>query len=215
MLCAMDRRWWPSAFRLITSLVTALVCGSCVIVHADADTLAAMAAGHIDAVTAKLKPVSKKPVAAGYVQLGVAPYAGALSSTWWDRDLGVGGRVIVKTGHGKIESKLVKLGWPIARISTLAPHFGAAAVGPFNQETQMIPVIGLESNADDQKSMPEGSFAAKQPARLVKAISSELGITDCKTHFSDGWLALTLLQTLRSSAGSWSSTSLPLVSWEV
>jgi aminopeptidase I len=138
----------------------------------------AMAAGHIDALTARLKPVSKKPCTAGYLQLGVAPYAGALNPTWWDRDLGCGGRVIVKNSEGKIETKLVRLDWPIARISTLAPHFGAVANGPFNPETQMTPVIGLECSEDDQKSLPAGTFVATQPARLVKAISSELGITD-------------------------------------
>src|SRR5690554_4215761 len=137
-----------------------------------------MAAGHIDALTAKLKPVSKKPCTAGYLQLGVAQYAGGLNSTWFDRDLGVGGRVIVKNSDGRIESRLVKLDWPIARISTLAPHFGAAAQGPFNRETQMTPVIGLESSEDDQSKLPAGTFAASQPARLVKAISGELGITD-------------------------------------
>lgn len=100
--------------------------------------------GHVDALTAKLKPVSKKPDSHGYVQLGVAPYAGALNSTWWDRDLGVGGRVLVKNSAGKIETKLVKLDYPIARIPTLAPHFGSAAVGPFNLETQMVPIVGLE-----------------------------------------------------------------------
>lgn len=73
----------------------------------------AMIAGHVDALTARLKPVSTKTTKAGYVQLGVAPYAGALNSTWWDRDLGIGGRVLVKDGTtGKIETKLVKLGWP-------------------------------------------------------------------------------------------------------
>jgi len=51
---------------------------------------------------------------------------------------------MMKTAEGKIESRLVNLDWPIARISTLAPHFGAAAAGPFNRETQMTPVIGLE-----------------------------------------------------------------------
>jgi len=45
----------------------------------------AMAAGHIDALTARLKPISKKPNSAGYVMLGVAPYAGGMNSTWWDR----------------------------------------------------------------------------------------------------------------------------------
>jgi hypothetical protein len=73
---------------------------------------AAILAGHVDALTAKLKPIPKLRNKAGYVQLGVAPYAGALNSTWWDRDLGVGGRVLIKESSGKITSKLVKLDWP-------------------------------------------------------------------------------------------------------
>jgi aminopeptidase I len=156
---------------------------------------AAIVAGHIDALTAKLKPIPKLRTKAGYVQLGVAPYAGALSDTWWDRDLGIGGRVLVKE-NGKIVTKLVKLDWPIAKIPTLAPHFGAAANGPFNKETQMVPIIGLDnsdfnganiSTSRDEaewKASPlggEGAFAANQPERLVKAISSELGIADYST----------------------------------
>lgn len=76
---------------------------------------AAIVAGHIDALTAKLKPISRVPNKAGYIQLGVAPYAGAPNNTWWDRDLGIGGRVLVREGD-KIVTKLVKLDWPIARI---------------------------------------------------------------------------------------------------
>lgn len=155
---------------------------------------AAVIAGHIDALSAKLKPVSKVPNKAGFVQLGVAPYAGALNSTWWDRDLGIGGRVLVKE-NGKVVSKLVKLGWPIARIPTLAPHFGAKANGPFNKETEMVPIIGLDNSDLDGRSVAvegkegepkpvllggEGSFTATQPQRLVKAIAKELGIDDCK-----------------------------------
>lgn len=141
---------------------------------------AAILAGHVDALTAKLKPVSNVPNKAGYVQLGVAPYAGGMNSTWWDRDLGIGGRVLVKEGS-KIITKLVKLGYPIAKIPTLAPHFGAPANGPFNQETQMTPIIGLESA--ESSSQPAsvakaGTFAATQPPRLVRAIASELGIKE-------------------------------------
>lgn len=44
--------------------------------------------------------------------LGVAPYAGALNRTWFDRDLGIGGRVLVKQSDGKIATRLVKLSWP-------------------------------------------------------------------------------------------------------
>jgi aminopeptidase I len=149
---------------------------------------AAVIAGHIDALTAKLKPIPKLRTKAGFVQLGVAPYAGALNSTWWDRDLGIGGRVLVKEGS-KIVTKLVKLDWPIARIPTLAPHFGAPSQGPFNQETQMVPIIGLDNSdvgaakeGDEWKASllgGEGAFTATQPERLVKTISKEIGITDC------------------------------------
>lgn len=157
---------------------------------------AAIVAGHIDAVTTKLKPVSNLRTKAGYVQLGVAPYAGGLNETWWDRDLGIGGRVLVKE-NGKVVQKLVKLDWPIARVPTLAPHFGAAAQGPFNKETQMVPIVGIDnsdlgsfSKADhegDFKSsiLSEATFAATQPERLVKAISDELGVRDCKNTSID------------------------------
>ncbi len=75
----------------------------------------AMIAGHIDALTARLKPTSTKPNAHGYIQLGVAQYAGALNETWWDRDLSIGGRVIVRDPKtGKTTVKLVKLDWPSA-----------------------------------------------------------------------------------------------------
>jgi aminopeptidase I len=69
----------------------------------------AMLAGHVDALTAKLKPIPKLRNKAGYVQLGVAPYAGGLNNTWWDRDLGIGGRVLVKESSGKSRSCLARL----------------------------------------------------------------------------------------------------------
>lgn len=79
---------------------------------------------------------------------------------------------------------------------TLAPHFGAAAVGPFNPETQMTPIIGLsksdivETNLEyvgdklaSFKFPPtlsddaaQKTFISTQPDRLVLAISKELGL---------------------------------------
>ncbi|KAL8383188.1 hypothetical protein RB595_006783 [Gaeumannomyces hyphopodioides] len=153
----------------------------------------AMIAGHIDALTARLKPVSSKPNKAGYVQLGVAPYAGALNQTWWDRDLSIGGRVVVRDEEtGKTTTKLVKVDWPIARVPTLAPHFGVGMMGTNNKETQAVPIIGLDnsdlfsapgtSGSSEQETKPylgggpAGSFAASQPPKLVKLITSELGL---------------------------------------
>ncbi|KAI4145440.1 MAG: hypothetical protein LQ340_006281, partial [Diploschistes diacapsis] len=97
----------------------------------------AMIASHVDSLAAKLKPVSLKANDEGYQLLGVAQYAGALNQTWLDRDLGIGGRVFVKNSDARIETKLVKLDWPIARIPTLAPHFGFPSEGQPNRETRM------------------------------------------------------------------------------
>ncbi|KAI0023647.1 aminopeptidase-like protein [Xylariomycetidae sp. FL0641] len=146
----------------------------------------AIIGGHIDALTARLKPVSNKPNKAGYIQLGVAPYAGALNETWWDRDLSIGGRVVVRDeASGKTSTQLVQLDWPIARIPTLAPHFGVGMMGRNNKETEAVPIIGLDNSdldaagsAPAQPLGPAGSFVAKQPPRLVRLISKELGLKD-------------------------------------
>ena len=152
---------------------------------------ASIIASHADVLTTRLKPISTLSTKAGYVQLGVAPYAGGLNNTWWDRDLGIGGRVLIKDNEtGKIDAKLVKLGWPIARIPTLAPHFGAAANNASaNKETQMVPIIGLDNSDVEGKQVEAewkpsllggaGTFAATQPERLVKAIAGELNVQDC------------------------------------
>ncbi|KAK3327610.1 peptidase M18 [Cercophora scortea] len=151
----------------------------------------AMIAGHIDALTARLKPTSTKPNNNGYIQLGVAQYAGALNETWWDRDLSIGGRVIVrdpKTGTTTI--KLAKIDWPIARIPTLAPHFGIGMMGHNNRETEAVPIIGLDnsdlfsSSSDSTPLEPlggAGSFISTQPPKLVKLIARQLGIEDYST----------------------------------
>lgn len=54
----------------------------------------------------KLKPVSKASKA-GFLQLSTQPYGGGLWHTWFDRDLGVAGRAIVKRGEGKYSHELV------------------------------------------------------------------------------------------------------------
>ena len=186
----------------------------------------AVIASHIDALTAKVKPVSTKQTKAGFQQLGIAPYAGALNQTWIDRDLGIGGRVFVKSGDsGKIETKLVKLGWPIARIPSLAPHFGIPAEGQANKETRMVPIIGLD-NSDVTGAKQEdqwkpsilggaGTFAATQPAKLVKAIAGEMGVQDCEYLDTQPQpskarkCSLIILQKMAASSTGSSKSSIP------
>lgn len=142
-----------------------------------------MVAGHIDANTAKLKPVSKKPInEAGCIQLGVAPYSGGLNPTWWDRDLGIAGRVVVRDPEtGKTATRLLKLGWPVAKVATVAPHLSNPVYfGDGNQETRMTPIIGLASAYAPAELQPlgaPGDFTHGQPPELVQLVAGELGIS--------------------------------------
>lgn len=56
----------------------------------------------------KLKPVSKGSKS-GYAMVNVEPYGGGLWHTWFDRDLGVAGRVLVRTPDGKMMHRLVRV----------------------------------------------------------------------------------------------------------
>ena len=53
----------------------------------------------------KLKPVSKS-VKSGYLTVNVETYGGGLWHTWFDRDLSVAGRVLVKQAN-ELKHKLV------------------------------------------------------------------------------------------------------------
>lgn len=81
----------------------------------------------------------------------------------------------------------------VAKIPTLAPHFGVGIMGTNNKETQAVPIIGLDnsdllagltgvsgtSTTGQGKPLgPPGSFVSRQPPKLVKAVGEQLGIAD-------------------------------------
>jgi aspartyl aminopeptidase len=75
-------------------------------------------AGHTDSPCLKIRPVSKKEKA-GYVMVNTETYGGGAWPSWFDRDLGLAGRVIIKRGTDQFESKLIHIERPILRIPTL------------------------------------------------------------------------------------------------
>lgn len=133
---------------------------------------------HIDSLTLKLKPVSKKGNEEGYQLLGVAPYSGGLSDKWFDRDLGYGGRVIIKK-DGKTYTKLVdSTPQPIAKIASLAPHFGLVLDGPFNKETEMVPIIGYSDETDPEPTEDElkAPLIKNHSLRLLRHVAKLAGV---------------------------------------
>lgn len=134
---------------------------------------------HADSLTAKLKPLSKKTNVEGYELLGVAPYGGTLNELWLDRDLGIGGRVLYKEGK-QFKSKLINSApHPIARIPSLAPHFGEPALPPFDKETQVVPVVGFsQGDEEDVATAQEKSSAlfGKHSLQLLRYVAQLAGL---------------------------------------
>lgn len=101
--------------------------------------------GHTDSPNLRVKPRSKRS-AAGCIQLGVECYGGGLWHTWFDRDLGLSGRVLVRN-ENKVEQRLVQIDRPLLRISNLAIHLQTSSereAFAYNKEEHLSPVLTME-----------------------------------------------------------------------
>eukprot|EP00897_Mesotaenium_endlicherianum_P003313 jgi/Mesen1/3009/ME000177S02281 len=112
-------------------------------------------AAHTDSPCPKLKPVSSA-VKSGFL----VPYGGGLWHTWFDRDLSVAGRVLLRTaappgggtgGGGGVTQRLVKVARPILRIPTLAIHLDRTidtdGFKP-NLESHLAPILATQLKAE-------------------------------------------------------------------
>ncbi|KAJ2786635.1 hypothetical protein GGI15_001350 [Coemansia interrupta] len=140
-------------------------------------------AAHTDSPCFKLKPVSKK-TNSGFLQVGVQVYGGGLWHTWFDRDLSVAGRVMVRDGSGGYAHRLVAIEEPIMRIPSLAIHLDRT-VGDafkFNKEVHLTPILATVAkalNGGDAKAASsdgDGDDGAAHHAILLERIARELGV---------------------------------------
>ncbi|XP_062202835.1 probable aspartyl aminopeptidase [Phragmites australis] len=115
---------------------------------------------HTDSPCLKLKPVSKV-TKGGYVEVGVQTYGGGLWYTWFDRDLTIAGRVIVREkreGMVSYAHKLVRVQEPIMRIPTLAIHLDRTISSEglkINNQNHLVPVLATSVKNEVQKLVGE------------------------------------------------------------
>ncbi|KAG8932944.1 hypothetical protein FRC02_000295 [Tulasnella sp. 418] len=113
-------------------------------------------ATHTDSPNLRVRPISKRSKV-GYMQVGVETYGGGIWHSWFDRDLGLAGRIVVASsgvssssddnktvGSAKYNSRLIRIDRPLLRIPTLAIHLerGVNDAFKFNNETEFIPILG-------------------------------------------------------------------------
>ncbi len=115
-----------------------------------------------------------------YLQVGVSTYGGGLWHTWFDRDLTVAGRVLVRDAAGAIATKLVHVPGPILRIPNLAIHLdrGVADAFKFNNEDQLVPVLATLSNkpASSAALQADKEAGAHHHSALLAVLAKTLGV---------------------------------------
>jgi aspartyl aminopeptidase len=97
-------------------------------------------AAHTDSPTLKVKPYPDAGVA-GWRQVAVEVYGGALWNSWLDRDLGVAGRLAAYDGS----TALVDIRRPLLRVPQLAIHLDRSVNSGLTLDPQqhLLPVWGL------------------------------------------------------------------------
>lgn len=129
---------------------------------------------HTDSPNLRLKP-NAAYAKEGYAQLGVEPYGGALLHTWTDRDLGLSGRVVLRRG-GALESALLRVERPIARVANLAIHLDRDVTTKgflVNKQTHLSPLLALGSAVS-----VESLIAAELSVAADQIMGYDLGLHD-------------------------------------
>jgi aspartyl aminopeptidase len=103
---------------------------------------------HTDSPNLRLKP-QPDTGSAGWRQLAVEVYGGALVNSWLDRDLGLSGRLVLR--HGEVV--LVRLDQPLARVPQLAIHLDRDVNERglvLDRQLHLTPVWGLGQPAEGE-----------------------------------------------------------------
>ena len=159
--------------------------------------------GHTDSPNLKVKTRSKRSAKSSpSIQIGVECYGGGLWHTWFDRDLGISGRVFCRTpsSSGVIQQRFIKIDRALLRIPNLAIHLQTAderKAFAVNNEDHLSPILAMAA----QKALSK-SIVAEDETKDGEAKDDDMSPkTD---DVKDGWKEYQeplLLQVLANELG--------------
>ncbi len=99
-------------------------------------------ATHSDSPTFKIKANAEIEAEKSFIKLNIEKYGGMLMAPWFDRPLGIAGRVLVKNGS-KIKEMLLHIDRNIVMIPSLAIHMNREANEgyKYNAQVDLLPVF--------------------------------------------------------------------------
>eukprot|EP00116_Pleurobrachia_bachei_P000827 sb/3461089/ len=140
---------------------------------------------HTDSPCLRVKQRSKHE-SVGYSQVRCECYGGGIWATWFDRDLKLAGKVMVRGEGGSISARLAHIDQPLLHIPTLAIHLDRTVneAFKFNKEEHLLPVLGLvEKELDGMPAEKKLTGVEKQQApfhthhtpKLVALLADNIG----------------------------------------
>ena len=134
-----------------------------------------LAGAHTDSPCLMVKP-QPEITKAGYFQLGVEVYGGALLNPWFDRDLSIAGRLVYRDANQQLKQTLVDFEQPVAMIPSLAIHLDREANSgrTINAQNHIPPVLMLS-----QDDRPKTDFRALLADKFLPPKSEVLDFELC------------------------------------
>ena len=122
---------------------------------------------HCDSPTFRIKPNAEMLCEGGITKLNTEVYGGPIMSTWFDRQLSLAGRVLIKTDDVmQPETRLLHIKRPLLQITNLAIHFNRQVNDgvKLSKQKDMLPLLGIVTDQLESGNM------------LMNVIAEELGV---------------------------------------
>lgn len=127
---------------------------------------------HTDSPTFRVKPNCEMTVENSYVRLNTEVYGGPILNTWFDRPLGIAGRVILKSDSILFpKSELVNINKPLLIIPNMAIHMNREINKGFeiNAQKDTLPVLSLVN-----EKLEKGNYLINLLAEELKVNKEEI-----------------------------------------